>query len=1649
MPDSPARRPRTKPAARPRSNVVVVVPPSSSTIAKSVPVPVPAPPSPAPTPTPTPAAAPPGPTPVKPEPLSIKMVPRPPVTLPNPRMPWHHPDELDYICPPLSESALILHLIEHAFSVPARSPPGSGDPWCVITTRDGMRIMVPKGYRLPLMFAMKFEWESARLVLTSPARDQEWEDYKFDILHVSRLCTRFLDEAREAMAGGGMDRTWRCHTFDRALTRYYRRWLVNREEFLEGFWKEFEEEEYQEDVLGRDWARFVLKGHKGFHLTKEEVADGITWETATSGLEQRPDGRMHWVLPPYARVAERESSTGNGNTNPTPSAGRRKTAKRKREEDEKKKEDAKEDAKKEKEKDKDKEKEEKKKPDTPKVTIVRPIPPSSRTLRGTRPPTSTPVSTPTKPQPESAPKTKYPNFRKIQPPGPPTTSTPTPTTTIAPTSTSASASASAPSTVASSASVPVSSAATSVSTAPTPTPGDSPPAKRARTTTAATTPTPPSPASTPTKKSASVQPEQGGERESEGARIASSPLSSASESDFSPVGSRRGVEWHGRTKVGGRARVPYAFRRGRPARTVVREEEESAGETETKEREKGVERETETEKETEKEKRSEEEETDQEISEAESEFESLRRFVMKWSGRGGVGGGGAEGEGEGEGAGEEDMDIEAEGEMSDEDVEKLIRRRKEMLFRGFSAVKKTMEEEKMDVDTPNVNVNDVDGGDEVGNENGKEEEGEEMTSPRSEKHQTEMLHRAELYAIKSSASSESPPGPGPSGSPPASSSSLTSVPGPQGSASASGDEKSNGTENANAQPSSSTHPHQSATPTLPSPSTPTPTVPAPLPPPPATAPLPSSSTTPTPTASAPPTRPRAPSFDVVSAIAGGHGARVIYGPPLPPQAAAIYTGFPAPGSLKGKEKEKEKDKDKDKEREEGEGKGSPDKRLGGGGSSWDARVIKALERARTVKGPASAGSPVGSVPASPVVGPPRTLSMSSATGGGQGAGQGGQGHGHGHGGGLGNIPLTEIGLKPAAQRAAYYVPQMTNWDRDRDGRTNNFHIPSYAGSSSPAPPALVTPTAVTSSSSTPAPPLAPGTLAPGSGSAPSVASGSPVSQPAVAPIAAAPPVAPPSADMPAATPAAVTVAENVPAENGVSDSAMNVDPPSHTAQPAQQPPSPAMDSLAPPQAPQTPLDTQPVRSPSLAPPPRSATPPPPTPSPLTHEDRDQDYQRESQSQQHTPRAHHRDLPPLPGPALPRSSTFEEFQLTAAAWSGSGSSDPGGDDHHTTRRSVSVSNSEHEHGRELQHNRSWRHHHSSYDGHQSATPASYHPHRHHPYPQSSRPQQYQSSFVTPHQYYPSASAPYRPPPDRDLDLGDVDGSPVATRIVSIVQDTMARLEDVLSASSAGERRRGKRREITSGSASASASASTSGSRARHEQEADGGALDLADIMAEVRALQSRTDKERDEHAREVRGMRKEMEELRRTVQHLEGRSIRQKETNKALEIIDVDRKPVLENGVIVLDETAGWGPSSAASPIDFTGDSRGESMPPPPTSSASNISRASTAHPLAHLIGLEPDFMHHRTAALRREMPTVIKIRDSNSPTLALGLDEGGDGHGTGEQDKGRDKEGEAMVCPPHVGHGVSIDGDGVPLPIKSQRKGRMVFVPIDITGDSD
>ena len=102
------------------------------------------------------------------------------------------------------------------------------------------------------MFLAVFQWDSLRLVLLSTDPESEWEEYKFDIIHLCRLCQHLFRQAASAAttAGAkGIDKNWRSPMFDRVLTRFYHKWLVSREWSVRKFWEEFEEEEYRIDPL--------------------------------------------------------------------------------------------------------------------------------------------------------------------------------------------------------------------------------------------------------------------------------------------------------------------------------------------------------------------------------------------------------------------------------------------------------------------------------------------------------------------------------------------------------------------------------------------------------------------------------------------------------------------------------------------------------------------------------------------------------------------------------------------------------------------------------------------------------------------------------------------------------------------------------------------------------------------------------------------------------------------------------------------------------------------------------------------------------------------------------------------------------------------------------------------------------------------------------------------------------------------------------------------------------------------------------------------------------------------------------------------------------------------------------------------------------
>ncbi|KAF9259408.1 hypothetical protein L218DRAFT_667200 [Marasmius fiardii PR-910] len=222
---------------------------------------------------------------------------------------WQHPAELDYITPDdWSDTKIIYHLIAYAFDIPPKSSK-NGHSFCQIVRMDGTKTVLPHGYRLPLMFLARFQWDSLNLVLSASNRRVEWKEYKFGILHISRLCKSLLDSAQAALSTVEWDfesvpsaksknaiRKWRCPTFDRALVRYWFRWFISNPAEVKDFWTEYGETEYEKDVITLNWRQWAVKGHKGFSLAEEEIQNGISAQQIMQGLEEK-DGKWYWSTP--------------------------------------------------------------------------------------------------------------------------------------------------------------------------------------------------------------------------------------------------------------------------------------------------------------------------------------------------------------------------------------------------------------------------------------------------------------------------------------------------------------------------------------------------------------------------------------------------------------------------------------------------------------------------------------------------------------------------------------------------------------------------------------------------------------------------------------------------------------------------------------------------------------------------------------------------------------------------------------------------------------------------------------------------------------------------------------------------------------------------------------------------------------------------------------------------------------------------------------------------------------------------------------------------------------------------------------------------------------------------------------------------------
>ena len=146
-----------------------------------------------------------------------------------------------------SDDELLSHLCSKAFTIPPRDYNPSA-PFVYVRTEDGIVTTLPHGYRIPLMFVAKYQWETIFRTLSSQNR-QLWEAGRDELFHLSRLCHVLFSKARAKAESSGMEKGWRCLMFDRLLTRFYKGWPVSSPAKLDAFISHFSSKEYDRDVL--------------------------------------------------------------------------------------------------------------------------------------------------------------------------------------------------------------------------------------------------------------------------------------------------------------------------------------------------------------------------------------------------------------------------------------------------------------------------------------------------------------------------------------------------------------------------------------------------------------------------------------------------------------------------------------------------------------------------------------------------------------------------------------------------------------------------------------------------------------------------------------------------------------------------------------------------------------------------------------------------------------------------------------------------------------------------------------------------------------------------------------------------------------------------------------------------------------------------------------------------------------------------------------------------------------------------------------------------------------------------------------------------------------------------------------------------------
>ncbi|KAF8147849.1 hypothetical protein B0H34DRAFT_276679 [Crassisporium funariophilum] len=164
-----------------------------------------------------------------------------------------------------SHHTLLEHLYSKSFSIGAREYNPSA-PFVYVRTEDGVTTTLPHGYRLPLVFIAKFQWETICRALNSVAALsasasssssptfqgsvlKDWLEQREEMLHLSRMCHTLFRRARIKQESGGMEKGWRCIMFDRMLARFYKGWPYSSPKNAKLFVDKWGIKEYDRDVL--------------------------------------------------------------------------------------------------------------------------------------------------------------------------------------------------------------------------------------------------------------------------------------------------------------------------------------------------------------------------------------------------------------------------------------------------------------------------------------------------------------------------------------------------------------------------------------------------------------------------------------------------------------------------------------------------------------------------------------------------------------------------------------------------------------------------------------------------------------------------------------------------------------------------------------------------------------------------------------------------------------------------------------------------------------------------------------------------------------------------------------------------------------------------------------------------------------------------------------------------------------------------------------------------------------------------------------------------------------------------------------------------------------------------------------------------------